>query len=87
MTDEEFQRIADNTPSPETVVYDRQRLAIVEEALLELPERTRTAFEMHRLGEKTIGEVAVELGLSTSRTWMLIRRAYQHLRVRLNDAQ
>jgi RNA polymerase sigma-70 factor (ECF subfamily) len=85
LADEAFQRIADSAPSPETIVYDRQRLAIVERALLELPERTRDAFEMHRMGGKTMNEVAVELGLSTSRTWTLIRRAYQHLRARLNE--
>lgn len=85
LADDDFQRIADSAPSAETVVYDRQRLAIVEKALLELPQRTRMAFEMHRLGEKTMSEVAVELGLSTSRTWTLIRRAYQHLRARLNE--
>ncbi|TPM34185.1 RNA polymerase sigma factor [Mesorhizobium sp. B2-3-4] len=85
LPDDALQRIADSAPSPEAIVYDRQRLAIVEQALLDLPERTRIAFEMHRLGEKTMSEVAVELGLSTSRTWTLIRRAYQHLRARLKD--
>jgi RNA polymerase sigma-70 factor (ECF subfamily) len=78
--------IADPSPSAETVVYDRQRLAIVELALAELPERTRHAFELHRLGEKTLAEVGVEIGLSTTRTWGLIREAYRHIRARLHDA-
>jgi RNA polymerase sigma-70 factor, ECF subfamily len=86
MTDELFNAIADPSPSAETVVYDRQRLAIVETALAELPERTRHAFEQHRLGEKTLAQVAVELGLSTTRTWGLIREAYRHIRTRLHDA-
>jgi len=85
LPDEEFQRVLDLSPSPETVVYDRQRLAIVERAILELPEKTRRAFEMHRLGELTINQVAVELGLSTTRTWTLVRQAYRHLRGRLHD--
>jgi RNA polymerase sigma-70 factor (ECF subfamily) len=83
--EDEWQRIADTTPTPEAVVYDRQRLAIIESALLELPEKTRVAFEMHRLDEKTIAEVASELGLSVSRTWTLIKRAYLHLRQRLKE--
>ncbi|NDW07588.1 RNA polymerase sigma factor [Jiella pacifica] len=87
LTDEEFQRVADAAPGPETIVYDRQRLAIVERALQELPEPTRRAFELHRLGERTMSEVAGELGLSVSRTWTLIRRAYLHLRARLNEAE
>lgn len=85
MPEEEFRRIADNSPSSETVVYDRQRLAIIERALLEMPEQTRQAFMIHRLGEKTMSEVGAELGLSTSRVWTLIRRAYLHLRSRLNE--
>jgi len=48
-----------------------------------LPEKTRIAFEIHRMGEKTMSQVAAELGLSTPRTWTLIRRAYRHLRERL----
>lgn len=75
LPDQEFRRIADQSPSPETVVYDRQRLAIIEKALLELPDKTRRAFEMHRLGERTMSDVAAELGLSVSRTWTLISRA------------
>ncbi|MDH7785878.1 RNA polymerase sigma factor (sigma-70 family) [Ochrobactrum sp. 19YEA23] len=85
LADDEWRRIADTTPTPEAVVYDRQRLAIIESALLELPEKTRRAFEMHRLDEKTIAEVASELGLSVSRTWTLIKRAYLHLRQRLKE--
>ena len=85
MPDEEWQRLADTTPTPETIVYDRQRLAIIEKALLELPEQTRRAFELHRLDEKTIAEVAGEMSLSVSRTWTLIKRGYVHLRSRLNE--
>ncbi|GEC17694.1 RNA polymerase sigma factor [Nitrobacter winogradskyi] len=85
LPDEEMRQVADTAPLPEAFVYDRQRLQIVDKAMLELPEKTRRAFEMHRMGEKTMAEVAVELGLSTSRTWTLIRRAYRHLRERLND--
>lgn len=87
LSDEEFQRVADQLPSPETVVYDRQRLAIIARALEELPYRSRQAFEMHRLGEQTLADISVHLGLSTTRTWTLIRQAYRHLRSCLNDAQ
>ncbi|MFH1558594.1 MAG: RNA polymerase sigma factor [Pseudomonadota bacterium] len=85
LTDDEFLQIADARPGAETVVYDRQRLAIVDAALAQLPEDARRAFEMHRLGEKTIQEVAAELEISTARTWRLIRQAYHHLRARLNE--
>lgn len=80
---DDFASIADPSPSPETIVYDKQRLALTRAALAELPARTRRAFEMHRIGEMTIAEVAAEIDLSVSRTWSLIRDAYQHIDTRL----
>lgn len=49
-----------------------------------VPERTRQAFEMHRLGERTIAEIGEELGISTSRAWALIRDAYKHILSRVD---
>jgi RNA polymerase sigma-70 factor (ECF subfamily) len=86
LTEAELQSIPDDLPSPETLVFDRQRLAISAAALRELPDRTRHAFEMHHLGAKSIEAVAKELGLSTTRTWVLIRDAYRHVRDRLREA-
>lgn len=76
------ERIADPAPNAERIVYDRQLLQQTAAALAELPERTRVAFEMHRLGGQTLAEVAQRIGLSTTRTWALIREAYRHLVVR-----
>ncbi|WP_338013173.1 RNA polymerase sigma factor [Nitrobacter vulgaris] len=87
LTDAEFEAIPDGLPSPETMIFDRQRLAISAAALQELPERTRRAFEMHHLGDKGIAAVAQELGVSTTRTWVLIRGAYCHVRDRLREAE
>lgn len=77
--------IADPSPSAERIVYSRQYLAQTRKALAELPDRTRIAFEMHRLGDKTIQEVADELGVSTSRAWKLVRNGYRHLLTRVDD--
>lgn len=85
LADQDFAAIPDGKPSPETIVIDRQNLAIVAAALAELPDRTRRAFQMHRLGEKTISQIAGELDLSTTRTWTLIREAYLHVRARLRE--
>lgn len=82
---DEAMRAPDPAPSPEAIVYSRQCLQQTKHALDALPERTRRAFEMHRLGERTLAEVAQELGISTTRTWGLIREAYQHLLVRVGD--
>lgn len=85
LDDEEALEVADPSPSPEKIVYSRQCLAQTYAALNELPERTRNAFEMHRLGERTIAEVAEELEISTTRAWTLIRDAYRHLVGRVDE--
>lgn len=82
---DEAATVADPAPTAEAVVYSRQCLARTRKALAELPERTRLAFEMHRLGERTIQEVADELNISTARAWVLIRNAYRHLLTRVDD--
>lgn len=83
LSPEDLAAIADASPSPERIVYDRQRLGLTRAALAELPQRTRAAFEMHRIDEMTIAEVAAELDLSVSRTWALIRDGYEHIDARL----
>jgi RNA polymerase sigma-70 factor (ECF subfamily) len=85
ISEAEFAAVPDPRPSAETALYDKQRLALSEAALAELPERTRRAFELYRLEEMTIAEVAEKIGLSTTRTWALIRDAYRHVRARLHD--
>ncbi|MFK4825750.1 sigma-70 family RNA polymerase sigma factor [Paenochrobactrum sp. BZR 588] len=83
--DKTGQNVPDPAPSPEMIVYSRQCLQQTYQALNELPERTRQAFEMHRLGERTLAEVAQELDISTTRAWALIRDAYKHLLKHVDD--
>lgn len=84
LCEDSFAAILDPSPSQEVTVYDRQKLALTSAALSELPERTRRAFELHRIEEMTVAEVAAELGLSRSRVWALLRDAYEHVDVRLS---
>src|SRR5690606_25098167 len=48
---------------PEAIVSGRQRLNLVAEAISELPERTRRAFELHRLEGHTHRAIAKELDI------------------------
>lgn len=84
---EDFAALVDPSPSPETITYDRQRLSLTQAALADLPERTRKAFTLHRMEEMTIAAVAAELDLSISRTWTLIRTAYEHIDARLTETR
>ncbi len=64
-----------SSSTPEAQAIHSQHLLMVARALGSLPERTRAAFELHRLGGKTQREVAAQLGISTTLVNFLIRDA------------
>jgi RNA polymerase sigma factor (sigma-70 family) len=61
--------------TPESETMNREDLRLVAETLAGLPERTRRAFELHRLGELTQSEIAGRLGVSTARVNGLVQEA------------
>jgi len=70
-------------PSPEAELIARQELERVRAALAELPERTLTAFEMHRLRGFKLKEIAQHLGISISMAQFLVVEAVKHCQRRL----
>jgi len=70
-------------PSPERTALYRDELRQVAAALAELPARTRTAFELHRLGGRTLHQVAGELGISVGLAHRLVHDAITHCAERL----
>ncbi len=85
IADDIAEAVADPRPSAEKILYDRQRLMASQDALAELPERTRRAFVLHRLEGLSIVEIGPLVGLSTTQTWSIIRDAYRHVRDRLKE--
>lgn len=85
ISEDHYQALPDETPGPEKIIADRQQLALLQRRLAALPLPMRRAFELYRLHDLTIAEVALELDLSVSRTWTLIRQAYVQLRAGLDD--
>jgi RNA polymerase sigma factor (sigma-70 family) len=75
----------DPSPSPETIAADRQALAITIAAINSLPERTRKALEMHRLGDHTLEQIGKTLGISTSLAGRIVLEGYRVVRKRLNE--
>lgn len=69
--------------SPEHRALYRDELRVVADALAELPERTRMAFEMHRLGGLTLQAIAGRLGISVGLAHQLVRDALTHCAERL----
>lgn len=70
---------------PEATVIGRQHLKLVAKAISELPERTRRAFELHRLEGQTHRAIAAELAISTSLVNILIHEAIDHCRAALQS--
>jgi RNA polymerase sigma-70 factor (ECF subfamily) len=70
--------VPEERPSPEAETIARQELDRVAAALADLPERTRLAFQMHRLGGLKLREIAERLGISTSMAQVLVTEAVRH---------
>ena len=69
-------------PSAETVVADRQRLALLLRALEELGPQTQRVFRLHKLEGLSHPEVAKTLGLSRSSVEKHMMAALRHLAAR-----
>ena len=86
-SDDDFDAAAetcpDATPTPETVALYKDEYARVMDALEELPERTRIAFEMHRFGDAKLKEIAAFLNISLPFAHRLVADAVLHCKERL----
>ena len=70
-------------PSVERVLYYRDELRLLQEAIAELPERTQTAFYLYRIDGWTLQQVADRLGVSVVRAHQLVKEAGLHAARRL----
>jgi len=75
--------LPDVAPSAEQASIDRDNLRLLREALRELPKRTRIAFEMHRLQECKLREIAAVLEVSIPTAQLLVMDALHHCKTRL----
>lgn len=72
-----------DAPSPESTTLHRAEIRLLQAALAELPERTRRALEMHRLGGARLREIAAALGVSSSTAHTLVMEGLAHCQRRL----
>jgi RNA polymerase sigma-70 factor (ECF subfamily) len=77
--------LVEERPSPEETLLHRQQLEIVSQALQELPERTRTAVELHRFRGYKLKDIATHLGISVALTHALVYDGLDHCRRRLQQ--
>ncbi|MFV0453929.1 MAG: sigma-70 family RNA polymerase sigma factor [Pseudomonas sp.] len=84
-SEELFEQIPAHTPSPEQQLSSQDELRLIAEALAQLPERTRIAFEMHRLGGYTLQQIASHLNISVGLAHQLVHTALNHCAACLDD--
>lgn len=72
-------------PTPEQQAIARSELEQLQTAMDELPERTRLAVEMHRLGGYKLREIAEHLNISTSLAQHLVKEGIKHCQCRLSQ--
>lgn len=70
-----FPEIPDLAANPERIALHRAELRRVVAALDALPPRTRYAFELYRFHDRTLQQIAQELGISTTMAHKLVRAA------------
>ena len=78
-----MESVAADEPSAERVLYYRDELRLLQEAIGELPERTQTAFYLYRIDGWTLQQVADRLGVSVVRAHQLVKEAGLHAARRL----
>jgi RNA polymerase sigma factor (sigma-70 family) len=82
-TDWAAESVAEDRPTPEDELQHRQELAIVMQALQELPTRTRIAVELHRFRNCKLKEIAEHLGISVALAHALVYDGLDHCRRRV----
>lgn len=78
-----FGEFADESPSLEDVVFSQQQLAMLKQALLELPRECREVFILCKFEHYTYPQVAKMLGVSETSVTRHMIKALEHCKQRL----
>lgn len=75
--------VPEDRASPESEALSRAELETLRTAMAELPERVRTALEMHRFGGRRLREIADVLGVSVTVAHGLVAEGIAYCRRRV----
>ena len=78
--------LASHIPGPEELIEHREKVAYLQDAVAELPDRLRTVIEAYFYGERPMAEIAAELGVTESRVSQMRAEALVLLKDALNSA-
>lgn len=77
------ERIVDERPSPERQTLSREELAVLRQAILDLPPRGREVFLLHKFDGVSYDEIARRLGISVNTVIVHMVRSLAFCRSRL----
>ena len=78
--------LASHIPGPEDLIEHREKVAYLQDAVAELPDRLRVVIEGYFYGERPMAEIAAELGVTESRVSQMRAEALVLLKDALNSA-
>jgi RNA polymerase sigma factor FliA len=78
--------LVSHIPGPEALVEHREKVAYLQDAVAELPERLRTVVEGSFYSERAMAEIAEQLGVTESRVSQMRAEALVLLKDALNSA-
>lgn len=84
-SEQEALSVASAGPAPDRRLEIEARIAILREAIAELPERRRAVFVLHRLHQLTPDQISERLNISRNMVDRHLRRAFAHCLDRLFD--
>ncbi|MFK4771630.1 RNA polymerase sigma factor [Rhizobium sp. ZW T2_16] len=82
-SDRQALSVASAGPAPDQALEIEARIAILREAIAELPERRRIVFVLHRLHHLTPDQISTRLNISRNMVDRHLRRAFAHCLDRL----
>lgn len=83
--DGQVEDVASRAPSMERVIAAKQEVAILKQAVLELPPRCREVFVMRKFDQLSQAEISNHLGISRNMVEKHLRKALLHCRARLAE--
>ncbi len=78
--------LVSHIPGPEQLVEHREKVAYLQDAVAELPERLRVVVQGYFFAERPMAEIAAELGVTESRVSQMRAEALVLLKDALNSA-
>jgi len=85
ITNEQIDEFLDYTPSPETTLISQQQLAMLKQAIQELPPKCRDVFVLCKFHHYTYLQAAQHLGIAESTATKHMIKALEHCKRRVFD--